>query len=185
MAMKGYSAFPKAPVITIRLFSVIYKTLMERGGLTPLQRSSWRILQTHPTECLELRSLNKIPPSPNQTGCLQKTNWCFEYGRHWLNERWHVTKVYFCTPDIQIEEKIRWHMSFKESRCWIALVKKITNSLKANDHNTDQVIWWWNILYEQYLFHNIFGSSFRIFHISEFKNICGLVHRLIKGLSFT
>ena len=78
MAMQGYSAFPKAPTLlephhqigprsngnegvalyspkpqhywdlTIRLFSVISKTLVGRD-LTPLQRCSWCILQPQPT----------------------------------------------------------------------------------------------------------------------------------------
>ena len=47
MAMKGYSRFPKLQHcwnLTIRLFSVISRTLV-RAGLTPLQRSSQCILQ--------------------------------------------------------------------------------------------------------------------------------------------
>ena len=35
--------------LTIRLFSVISRTLVEGGGLTSLQRSSWCILQSQPT----------------------------------------------------------------------------------------------------------------------------------------
>ena len=49
MAMKGYSAFPKAPALTIRLFSVISRTFVREGGLTPLQRCSQCILQPQPT----------------------------------------------------------------------------------------------------------------------------------------
>ena len=52
MAMKGYSAFPKAAALnlTIRLFSVISGySLGGVGVLAPLQRSSRCILQPQPT----------------------------------------------------------------------------------------------------------------------------------------
>ena len=47
MVMKGYNAFPKLQHywnLTIRLFSVISRTLVEGGGLTPLKRCSQCIL---------------------------------------------------------------------------------------------------------------------------------------------
>ena len=52
MAMKGYSAFPKAPASLEphqRLFSVISRTLVEEG-LTPLQSCSQCILQLQLTK---------------------------------------------------------------------------------------------------------------------------------------
>ena len=53
MAMKGYSAFPKALALldlTIRLFSVICRTLINGGGgVLPLCRDSVDVLYSHPT----------------------------------------------------------------------------------------------------------------------------------------
>ena len=57
MAIKGYSAFPKAPALLEphhQIFSVIIRTLMG-GDLTPLQRSSRCILQPQPTGQLMTR----------------------------------------------------------------------------------------------------------------------------------
>ncbi len=52
MGMKGYSAFPKVPVL-LEPFNqiVLFHTWSLVGsGRTPLQRSSWCILHTQPTE---------------------------------------------------------------------------------------------------------------------------------------
>ena len=60
MAMKGYSIFPKAPRLKLHhviQFSVLSKTLVEVGGLTPLQRCSRRILQPQPTTQANLKSI--------------------------------------------------------------------------------------------------------------------------------
>ena len=53
MAMKACSTFPKAPASLEphhQIFSVIYRTLVGGGGLTPRQRCSWCILQPQLTE---------------------------------------------------------------------------------------------------------------------------------------
>ena len=52
MAIKVCSAFPKVPDywnLTIRLFSVIPRTFVGAGSLTPLQMCSRCILQPQPT----------------------------------------------------------------------------------------------------------------------------------------
>ena len=52
MAMKGYTAFPKAPAslnFIIRLFSAISRTMVAGGVLTPLQKCSRCILNPQPT----------------------------------------------------------------------------------------------------------------------------------------
>ena len=48
MAIKGYSAFPKAPAL-LEPHILSYPGQSLGGGLTPLQRSSWCILQTQLT----------------------------------------------------------------------------------------------------------------------------------------
>ena len=50
MAIKGYSAFPKAPVLLEPHHQIVYCHIYDNrwgGGLTPLQRSSRCILQPH------------------------------------------------------------------------------------------------------------------------------------------
>ena len=62
MAKKRYSAFPKAPAyrsLTIRLFSVIYRTLVKRG-LLPYCRDAVGVLQPQPTRQTSNYYYNKI-----------------------------------------------------------------------------------------------------------------------------
>ena len=79
MAMKGYSAFPKAPpLLELNPQIVISWTPVVRGVLTPLQRSSWCVLQPQSTrqypkeenkpyfkELVQLWLCDYFPESPN------------------------------------------------------------------------------------------------------------------------
>ena len=127
MAMKGYSTFPKAPQhcwnLTIRLFSVISRTLV-RGGLTPLQRCSQCILQPQLTGELWYKvpilinvSFHKVIFIQNMKPTLLGTpSWFFSVP---LNSLYLHTFIIFTNPSAQAGYDTRsifkWSLTYLNS----------------------------------------------------------------------